>query len=315
MNATSAVPVAVDGGQTGIRLRVGSVAETLECEGLGWLEGDIAHMLTSRISECLSRLQDGVPQIGRMVCGLTVAPAGGAARTQLASMLGAAFGAERVDVVGDELTAHAGALRGATGVVLAVGTGIACLGVNLEAGTVRRVDGDGFLLGDAGGAFWMGSRGIEAVLRARDGRGPATALESACVARYGEQADLAVWLHSRQRAVADIARFAIDVQGAAAARDEVAAQIVDQAATELVNTATAAARDLSEWPCPVALTGRAVAEGSMLREAVARLVALAPDSLLLVEAIGDPLEGAWAIANGSLGDRYAEFLSTWQRRH
>ena len=53
---------------------------------------------------------------------------------------------------------------------LVAGTGVACLAVPRD-GTARIIGGHGYLLGDEGGAFWIGRAGLRAVLRARDGRG------------------------------------------------------------------------------------------------------------------------------------------------
>lgn len=305
----SAVPAAIDGGQSGVRMRIGGHAHVLRADGLGHLEGDIAGGLLRRIRACLDDAP-GPPTIERMVLGLTVMPPDETSRIGLARELATVLGVERVDVVGDELTAHAGAFGGRAGVVLTVGTGIACLGFDPDTGAHHRVDGDGFLLGDAGSAFWLGSRGVEAVLRARDGRGGRTALEEACLARFGEHPDLAAWLHARPRAVAAIAGFAADVQRTAETGDEVAIALVAAAADELVTTARAAAAPLAARPCALALSGGAVAAGSALRTQLEARIA-ADDALVLVEAEGGPLDGAWAIAEGRVGDRYAEHLTTW----
>ncbi len=304
----SAVTVAVDGGQSGIRMRVGGHGD-VRTEGLGHLEGDVADGLLRRIRAGLAELGT-TPPIGRMVLGLTVVPGDEEGRIELARELATGLGIPRVDVVGDELTAHAGAFGGGPGVVLTVGTGIACLGFAPATGASRRVDGDGFLLGDAGSAFWLGSRGVEAVLRARDGRGAPTALEAACDERYGAHPDLAAWLHARPRAVAEIAAFAHDVQLTAEVGDPVAAALVASAADELIATARAAAAPLGERPCALAPSGRAVSPGSALRTALEARVA-ADDALVLVEAQGDPLDGAWAIAEGRVPAAYAEQLSSW----
>lgn len=305
----NAVPVAFDGGQSGVRMRVGGHAEIVHGEGLGHLEGDIADGLLRRIRLCLSTLVKP-PRIERMVLGLTVMPPDEASRVALARELSTVLGVPRVDVVGDALTAHAGAFDGRAGVVLTVGTGIACLGFDPATGAHHRVDGDGFLLGDAGSAFWLGSRGVEAVLRARDGRGAATALEASCTARFGEHPDLAAWLHARPRAVAAIAGFALDVQRAAQSGDAVAVALVAEAAEELVVTARAAAAPLDERPTALALSGGAVAHGSALRRRIEERIA-DDNELVLVEAHGDPLDGAWAIAEGRLADGYSAQLNTW----
>lgn len=304
----SGVRVAVDGGQSGVRMRVGGHPTVLRAEGLGRLEEPAAQGLLRRIRSCLAELPE-VPTIERMVLGLTAVPPDADARHALARELATALDITRVDVAGDALTAHAGAFGGGRGVVLTVGTGIACLGFDPATGAIRRVDGDGFLLGDAGSAFWLGSRGIEAVLRARDGRGSPTALDAACTARYGAHPDLAAWLHERPRAVADIAAFAVDVQRTAADGDAVASGLVVSAAEELVITARAAAAGLGQRPCPVAINGGTVSPGSALRAALeARLGG--DDALVLVPALGDPLDGAWLIAEGHGGGAYSEHLST-----
>lgn len=305
----SAVPVAIDGGQSGVRMRIGGHSEVVRADGLGHLEGDIADGLLRRVRSCLAVLPTQ-PVIGRMVLGLTVVPPDEEARLGLAREIATVLGVARVDVVGDEFTAHAGAFGGRAGVVLTVGTGIACLGFDPETGAHRRVDGDGFLLGDAGSAFWLGSRGVSAVLRARDGRGEHTALEEASLARFGAHPDLAAWLHARPRAVAAIAGFALDVQRAAYDGDAVADSLVEAAADELVATARAAASPLTSQPCPLALSGGTVSAGSALRARIEARIA-SDDALTLVEAAGDPLDGAWAIAHDGVAAGYAEHLSTW----
>ena len=305
------VPAAVDGGQSGIRMRLAGHPETVRAEGFGRLEGDTATGLLDRIRACLAQLPGGAPRISRLALGLTTVPEGLEARHALAARLGRELGAAEVLLAGDEVTAHAGALRGSAGVVLAVGTGIACLGLDPATGAVRHVDGDGFLLGDAGSAFWLGSRGVEAVLRARDGRGAATALEDACVRRFGAHPRLAAWLHDRPRAVAEIAGFAVEVQEAARGGDAVASALVEAAAEELHATSRAAADAVPATPCPLALIGGAVRDGGALHTALARRVAADP-SLALRAAAGDPLDGAWGIADGTLTDAYADHLSIWR---
>ena len=288
------VCVAVDGGQSKVLVRVAGLPESIAVEGLGRLEGDLAAGLIARIHTALSSLAGGVPRIRRMVLGLTTIPATEPERRDLARRIAEAFSAAEVYLGGDALTAHAGAFGGAAGVVLTVGTGVACLGFDPATGDIRRVDGDGFLLGDTGAAFWIGSRGIEAVLRAADGRGGPTALTNACAQRFGEHAELAAHLHSLPRAVSAIAGFAVDVQAAALAGDAAARTIVAEAADELVHTAWAASAVMTTRPVHLALSGRVVAPGSALRGAIdARL--RAEPHLVIVPAAGDPLDGAWAL--------------------
>ncbi|MER8009984.1 BadF/BadG/BcrA/BcrD ATPase family protein [Streptomyces sp. NPDC094149] len=66
----------------------------------------------------------------------------------------------------------------ADGLALVAGTGAVAMRI-----TGRRraftVDGDGWLLGDDGGGFWIGREAVRAALRMADGRGPATVLAEA----------------------------------------------------------------------------------------------------------------------------------------
>lgn len=308
----TAVNVAVDGGQSQIRLTTGS-GEVVTVTGVGRLEGDVDALLVTRVVEGWTRLAGPQDRVGRVVLGLTTLPVASDARESIAAAVGAALNADEVWVTGDAVTAHAGALPERDGVVLTVGTGVACLGIDLETARSLRVDGAGFLLGDGGGAFWMGSRGVDAVLRSRDGRGPTTSLAAACDERFGVHDDLAAHLHSIERAINAIAQFAIDVQAHAAGGDEVASAIVSAAAAELASTARAAAGAVSRTVVPIALSGRAVAEGTPLRAALAALIAEAHD-VSLVDAVGDPLSGALLLATGLNSYPYDRLMTKWSAR-
>lgn len=308
---TDAVDVAVDGGQSGVRVRVTGAAEPIAVEGLGRLEGDLGEGLIERIRRSLAQLPGGAPEVGRMVLGLTTLPASAQESADLAERVGTALGAERVWVAGDALTAHAGAFAGAPGVVLTVGTGIACIGFDPHRDLFRLVDGDGFLLGDAGGGFWIGSRGVGAVLRAGDGRAGQTSLTEACRLRFGDEEGLAARLHSLPRAVSSIAAFAVDVQIAASRGDVVARAIVEEAADELARTARAASAALSTRPVKIALSGRLVSPGMPLRLALDARFADDPGAEIC-SAAGDPLDGAWALVTAALGDAYDRHMTGWR---
>lgn len=302
--------VAVDGGQSGVRVRVTGVTEPLVAEGLGRFEGDLGAGLIDRIRTCLVQLPGGVPPVERMVLGLTTLPASSSECIDLAARVGEAFRAEHVQVAGDALTAHAGAFAGEAGVVLTVGTGIACIGFDPDVDGFRLVDGDGFLLGDAGGGFWIGSRGVEAVLRAGDGRAGPTSLTDACRVRFGDEAGLAARLHSLPRAVSAIAAFAVDVQDAARTGDAVARAIVEDAADTLADTARAASAVVTSRPVRIAMSGRLVSPGMPLRSAVEERFAR-DDDREIVPAAGDPLDGAWALVTDTLGAAYDHHMTGW----
>ncbi|BCJ75183.1 hypothetical protein CS0771_47270 [Catellatospora sp. IY07-71] len=193
----------------------------------------------------------------------------------------------------DVLTSHIGALGSGGGAVVAAGTGAIALGSD-GRGAWRRADGWGTLLGDSGGGAWVGRTGIDAALRAEDGRpGGSPALLRALVARYGSPADLVHAVTSRADRGAVLAAFAPDV-AAAAADDPVAYRILRTAGRHLADTLLAALPPGA--PPRAAAVGNLLHAGPPLTTALAdRLTARAPDLRLLTPA-GTSLDGAITLA-------------------
>ncbi|MBT2382484.1 ATPase, partial [Streptomyces sp. ISL-11] len=82
-----------------------------------------------------------------------------------------ALGTRRLALATDAVTAYVGALGQRPGAVVAAGTGMIALGTDLTpGGGWRRADGWGHLLGDCGSGAWIGRAGLEAAMRAHDGR-------------------------------------------------------------------------------------------------------------------------------------------------
>ncbi|HEY2220454.1 N-acetylmuramic acid 6-phosphate etherase [Actinomycetospora sp.] len=137
-----------------------------------------------------------------------------------------------VAVTSDVIAWHAGAFAepgGRSQVVLAVGTGAVALGVGSDS-RVRRVDGHGLLLGDAGGGARLGQEGLRAALRALDGAGRATALAGPAREMLAAHPD----------SPAALADFAPAVLAAADGGDAVARALVDDAVAALAATVDAA---------------------------------------------------------------------------
>jgi N-acetylglucosamine kinase-like BadF-type ATPase len=144
----------------------------------------------------------------------------------------------RTLVVNDALVALTAGVSDAPGVVLICGTGSIVYGRNAR-NEAARAGGWGHLLGDEGSGYWIGCRALQAVVRARDGRGPATALTSKVLARFGAAGidDLIAEVYDRPARLHVIARLASTVQEAGDEGDEVAGRILEQAAHELVSAA------------------------------------------------------------------------------
>jgi glucosamine kinase len=157
-----------------------------------------------------------------------------------------------VHVTGDADSARAGAFLGAPGVVVIAGTGSMASGWNGESSA--RAGGHGFLLGDEGGAYWIGRAAVRAALRWEDGMGGSKIIHRAVIQAAGQDLDALigeVCTHPAERA--RLTALA-PVVTALAAEDPEARTIALRAAEHLAALAGAIRRRLG--PLPVAGAGR-----------------------------------------------------------
>ncbi|MET7332759.1 BadF/BadG/BcrA/BcrD ATPase family protein [Nonomuraea sp. NPDC005650] len=305
--------LAIDGGQTGLRLGLaesGRVLEVRELPGLSYAEG-------SPVKAVLERIGTGWGRLGTICLGLTTIlddP------DELADRLLAMAG--RVLITTDVVTSHAGAFSGGDGVVLAAGTGAIALGVG---DGIRQVDGWGYLYGDAGSGFWIGRRGLDAACRGFDGRAEPGALTERAQAVFGDLGGLPERLYLAPDAVARIARFAVHVlelardpnavelAGGPNLPDATARAIAEEAARELAGTVAAAARCFQKGaPVPVAWTGRLLRDPGLRAGFEAELARLLPEAKLRPPA-GDSLAGAALLAASTGPVRYRTMIRTAER--
>jgi N-acetylglucosamine kinase-like BadF-type ATPase len=300
--------LAVDGGQSSVRLLHSASASVVEVDGVSRQEGDVIVAVTNSIAEGWRLL--GSPRVDRAVLGLSTAPVGSSARERMCTLAADAIGAPEIWLTDDAVTSGIGALSGRPGVSLTVGTGVACLAVPVE-GVPRIIGGHGYLLGDEGGGYWLGRRGLSAVLRAMEGRGPSTALTPAAEARFGDLADLHVRIHDAPRAVDAIARFATDVISAAGDADLVASEILDEAAAELAGVVGAAAESVGGDAVPVRFGGRLLSGASELRTRLERVIAATVSSATTGPADASGLDGAMALGLQEDAGRFTTLVYEW----
>jgi N-acetylglucosamine kinase-like BadF-type ATPase len=141
-------------------------------------------------------------------------------------------------VVNDALVALVAGVGGAPGVVIISGTGSIAYGRNADD-QAARAGGWGHILGDEGSGYWIGRRALRAVARAADGRGPATALTPRLLNHFAvsRPSDLITEVYDREVRHQSLAQLARLVQQARDEGDEVATQILEMAAHELVRSA------------------------------------------------------------------------------
>ena len=238
----------IDAGQTGIRarLRLGDTApETFEFDGI---RTDRA--LIPQLGDVVNRVAGvtGAP-IRTVSAGLSGFAAGETDPDELRSLTGAS-GVRAVFLAHDSVTSYLGALGDERGVVVAAGTGVVTLAVGADE--VARIDGWGYLIGDAGSGYWIGRAGLDAVMRAYDGRGPATELTGPMLAEFPDLETAYLQLQADPLRVSRIAAYSRRVTDLADT-DAVAAAICTAAAAELVVSAAAGLRRVGEaaQPSPV----------------------------------------------------------------
>jgi N-acetylglucosamine kinase-like BadF-type ATPase len=177
----------------------------------------------------------------------------------------------RVVVTNDARIAFVAGSALRVGIALVCGTGSIAWGENAR-GEIARAGGWGWHLGDEGSGFWIGERAIREVLRASDGRGPATALDERLFGHFAieKPQDILSAIYDGEYPRHKVAMFAVRVAEAAASGDAVAGQILASAAEELALAARSviARLALESGPYDVVLSGGTFSALPGLEEAV-----------------------------------------------
>ena len=232
--------LAIDAGQTGVRaqLSIDGVLEQFHFDGIR-TDTDLIPQLAD-VAAAVSR-STGFPihTLSAGVSGLVGKPG----QAHELAEAGRSFGLSEVHLAHDSISSYLGALGDERGVVVAAGTGVVTLAVG--ASTVARIDGWGYLIGDAGSGFWIGRAALDAVMRAHDGRAPTTALSAVVTHDFPDLEHAYIELQAdpgRVRRIAAYAHIVADL----AATDVVAAGITRAAASELAHSAATGLRRVGE---------------------------------------------------------------------
>lgn len=213
---------------------------------------------------------------------------------ELKSLLGGA--ADTVLLAHDSTTSYLGALGPREGAVVASGTGAVTLAVGPSR--VRRVDGWGHLLGDAGSGFWIGREALTAVLRAHDGRGEPTALTELARIEFGDLSQLYLQIQADPGRVARIASWARRVSELAST-DAVCARISREAGRQLADSVASGLTDVGADP--LASTVGNVFLNSALASSFAHHLTERVPRVRIVPAAGTGLDGAATLAQVAPG--------------
>lgn len=144
---------------------------------------------------------------------------------------------QNIILVHDAWISLVGGVGNDVGIVVACGTGSIVFGRN-QQGKTKRVGGWGNILGDEGSAYKLAVTGMQAALKAYDGRGEKTCLIEAFKNHLGLESieNLIGIVYRSGWGIKDIAALATVVDDAAVNGDAIANQIIDDVVEELVKS-------------------------------------------------------------------------------
>lgn len=258
----------------------------------------LVHLLESARRALGDDIVAGLDSVVLAAAGALYRPAQAAA---LAQRLAGDAHAGEVVVTTDIVAAHAGALNGRPGVVVAAGTGAVAFAVD-SSGATTVVDGAGYLIGDAGSGFAVGRAGLAAAMRHHDGRLHGSArLAELTAERFGDLAELPGTLHGDDHPARAVASFAPAVAAAARADDPVAAAIWRAAVSELADSATAACEVLVGRDRRIAVAGSLFELSDLVTEPFTVAMRSRLPGVTVRRAAGDALAGAARMAERPAG--------------
>jgi N-acetylglucosamine kinase-like BadF-type ATPase len=148
-------------------------------------------------------------------------------------------------VVNDGLVALCAGVGDQPGLVVISGTGSIAYGYNRQLHAAR-AGGWGHIIGDEGSGYWIGRQALSAVVRAADGRGPATRLTAEVLEHFkiDDVVALPQIVYDRDWPRKSVAALGPLVQRALESGDLLATTIVERAADELALSARSVASKL-----------------------------------------------------------------------
>jgi len=202
-----------------------------------------------------------------------------------------------VRVVSDaEILLMVGASSGPA-LALICGTGSIVYGRTVT-GVLIRAGGWGYLFGDEGSGYAIGSAVLRAVMRAHDGRGPETLLSELVLKRYGLHTppELIHTIYGAESPRSAVATLSDLVEQAAGQDDSVAITILEESSQELARTIAAVYSKLETSAVPLIITGGTIVHGKYLQKAFNRACETQRLVFTAVHYVAEPAEGVLKLA-------------------
>jgi len=224
-------------------------------------------------------------------------------RRQMHEALEAALGLADMSIETDARVALAGATDLQQGVVIIAGTGSIAYGVNNRR-EYARAGGWGPAMGDEGSGFYIGRRALEAVVSAYDRRSQPTSMTEAVCRHFGVASppDLPpVIYESPATVMREIAQLARIVVRAARGGDEVALNILSEAAMELARAGVAVIErlEMQQETFRVAYVGGVFEAGDVVIAPMGEAIKAVAPRAFVAPPLNPPVIGAAKLALAS----------------
>ena len=199
-------------------------------------------------------------------------------------------------LLGDHEIALAGAIQG-HGAILIAGTGAVCFGRN-KAGNPFRTGGYGYLIDDGGSGYALGRDILAAVVRAFDGRGPATCLTDLVYQQLPVQdiSQLITWLYAPETGKKEIGSLAPLLLKALEQDDKAAVKIAHKAVDDLAELVIASWRKTGMTDGELAFFGSIFQYYDCIREGLIQRLNEALPGVNIIEAHHPAAHGAAMLA-------------------
>ena len=205
---------------------------------------------------------------------------------------------KNIKVTTDAHIALEGAFSGKPGCILIAGTGSIIYGKDKE-GKLYRVGGFGSLIGDQGGGYSIGRKGLIAVAKQLDEMGNNTKITDLVCDKFNieNKEDLISKVYGNQISISEIAVLVLD---AAQSDDETAITILNEELDELIEQISAMKKKLNDEKFNLAFTGSLIQNknyySNLLREKIKEKLSFVE----VTEAENPPAFGAILLAKKNL---------------
>jgi N-acetylglucosamine kinase-like BadF-type ATPase len=202
-----------------------------------------------------------------------------------------------------EILLMAGAPSGPA-LLLICGTGSIVYGRTVT-GEILRAGGWGYLFGDEGSGYAIGSMALRAVMKAYDGRAAKTLLSELILERYGLRtpSEIVRTVYGSDSPHATVAALSDLVEYAAGHGDSVAMSILEESADELARAIAVIYSKLETSAVPLIISGGTILHGRHLKDAFQRKCESEKLVFTVVRYVEEPAEVALKLAQKlSLGE-------------